>query len=205
MATSEKSAGGSIVETIVIVAIAIGLALAIQAFIVKPYRIPSESMVPTLTIGQRVLVNRLGNNFTEPSVGDVIVFHPPTSAEDGSAEECGNADKPEDQGCDVVVRKESDTNFVKRVVAVAGDRISIRDGHVIRNGKRAEDDFISPCDGGEGCDLPRTFTVPKGHLYVMGDNRGQSRDSRFWGPLPREWVIGRAFATYWPPKRIGTL
>ena len=77
MATRQKSAGGSLLELVVIVAVALGLALGIQAFLVKPYRIPSESMVPTLQVGQRVLVNRIGNRFTDPKVGDVIVFHPP--------------------------------------------------------------------------------------------------------------------------------
>lgn len=202
MAKSEKSAGGSIIETVVIVAVAIGLALAIQAFIVKPYRIPSESMVPTLTVGQRVLVNRLGNNFSDPSVGDVVVFHPPSGSESNT---CGNPDKPEDQACDKPTDTRADVNFIKRVVGVGGDKISIRDGHVFRNGKRQDDSFTRPCGGGEGCDFPRTFTVPAGHFFMMGDNRGESDDSRFWGPVPKKWVIGGAFATYWPPKRVGLL
>ncbi|MTD43455.1 signal peptidase I [Conexibacter sp. W3-3-2] len=202
MAKSEKSAGGSILETVVIVAVAIGLALAIQAFIVKPYRIPSESMVPTLTVGQRVLVNRLGNNFSDPSVGDVVVFHPPSGSESNT---CGNPQKPEDQACDKPTGDRADVNFIKRVVGVGGDRISIRDGHVFRNGKREKDDYIRACGDGQGCDLPRTFTVPAGHFFMMGDNRGESDDSRFWGPVPKKWIIGGAFATYWPPKRIGLL
>ena len=65
--------------------------------------------------------------------------------------------------------------------------------------------FIAPCAGGQGCDLPRPITVPRGYVFCMGDNRGASDDSRFWGPMPEDWVIGEAFATYWPPKRIGTL
>ena len=78
MTTKQRSAGGSLVELVVIVAVALGLALGIQAFLVKPYRIPSESMVPTLEIGQRVLVNRIGHRFSDPKVGDIVVFHPPT-------------------------------------------------------------------------------------------------------------------------------
>jgi len=76
-----SSTSGSLVELILIVAVALGLALAIQAFLVKPYRIPSESMVPTLQVGQRVLVNRIGERFTKPDIGDVVVFHPPAGAE----------------------------------------------------------------------------------------------------------------------------
>src|SRR3954451_1944062 len=77
----EKSTGSSFVELIVIVVVALGLALAIQAFLIKPYRIPSESMVPTLKVGQRVLVNRLGNRFNDPHIGEVVVFHPPAPAD----------------------------------------------------------------------------------------------------------------------------
>lgn len=202
MSKAGKSAGGSILETIVIVAVAIGLALAIQAFLVKPYRIPSESMVPTLTVGQRVLVNRLGNNFTDPEVGDVVVFHPPAGS---SSNTCGNAAKPEDQACDKPTQDRASVNFIKRVVGVGGDRLAIRDGHVIRNGKPEKDDYIRACGGSDGCNLPRTFTVPAGHFFMMGDNRGESDDSRFWGPVPKKWVIGGAFATYWPPNRLGFL
>ena len=77
-----SSASGSLLELVLIVAVALGLALGIQAFLVKPYKIPSESMVPTLQIGQRVLVNRIGARFSDPDVGDVVVFHPPTGAEE---------------------------------------------------------------------------------------------------------------------------
>ncbi len=87
-----KTAAGSLLELVMIVVVAIGLALVIQAFLVKPYRIPSESMVPTLTIGQRVLVNRLGERFSQPAVGDVVVFHPPAGAE--QSEQCGG--RPEE-------------------------------------------------------------------------------------------------------------
>jgi len=83
----KSSAGGSLLELVLIVVVALGLALGIQAFLVKPYRIPSESMVPTLQVGQRVLVNRIGARFTDPKVGDVVVFHPPDGAE--QANECG--------------------------------------------------------------------------------------------------------------------
>ena len=86
-----SSASGSLLELIMIVAVALGLALGIQAFLVKPYRIPSESMVPTLQIGQRVLVNRIGARFTKPEIGDVVVFHPPAGAEENT---CGAGQPP---------------------------------------------------------------------------------------------------------------
>jgi signal peptidase I len=204
MATERRSsASGSLLELVLIVAVALGLALGIQAFLVKPYRIPSESMVPTLQIGQRVLVNRIGDRFGNPSIGDVVVFHPPTGAEQGN--QCGGGEPPTGQVCLKESSTEAKVNFIKRVVAGPGDRIAIRDGHVILNGKRQSEPFAEPCGGADGCDFPREVTVPAGHYFMMGDNRGSSDDSRFWGPVPRDWVIGQAFATYWPPKRIGTL
>jgi signal peptidase I len=198
-----SSASGSLLELIMIVAVALGLALGIQAFLVKPYRIPSESMVPTLEIGQRVLVNRIGARFGDPDVGDVVVFHPPSGAEQDNT--CGSGPPPEGQVCDQPTREKADVNFIKRVVAGPGDRIAIVDGHVVLNGKRQEEPFIRPCGGGSDCDFPREVTVPADHYFMMGDNRGASDDSRFWGPVPRDWIIGGAFATYWPPDRIGLL
>jgi signal peptidase I len=197
------SAGGSLLELVLIVAVALGLALGIQAFLVKPYRIPSESMVPTLQVGQRVLVNRIGARFSDPKVGDVVVFHPPAGAEQGN--ECGGGPPPPSQVCAKPTSQRADVNFIKRVVAAPGDKIAIRGGHVVLNGKLQKEPFTEPCGGGEGCDLPREITVPADSYFMMGDNRGSSDDSRFWGPVPRKWIIGQAFATYWPPKRIGLL
>jgi signal peptidase I len=192
--------GNSLVELVVIVAVALGLALGIQAFLVKPYRIPSESMVPTLEIGQRVLVNRIGSRFSAPDIGDVTVFHPPAGSE---TNQCG-APQRDGEACAKPTSQRSNVNFIKRVVAGPGDRISIDDGHVILNGKRQREPFarFEGCETGD-CDFPRTITVPPDHWFMMGDNRGASDDSRFWGPVPRKWVIGGAFATYWPPDRIG--
>ena len=203
MTTKQKSTGGSVVELVVIVAVALGLALGIQAFLVKPYRIPSESMVPTLEVNQRVLVNRIGNNFTDPEVGDVMVFHPPVGAV-GGGDKCG-ADVTETQLCPKAVGEKADVNFIKRVVAGPGDRISVRQGRVILNGKPLKEPYAQDCAGSVGCDFPGEITIPEDHWYMMGDNRGQSDDSRFWGPVPREWFIGGAFATYWPPNKIGLL
>jgi signal peptidase I len=203
VASKTSSASSSLLELVLIVAVALGLALGIQAFLVKPYRIPSESMVPTLQIGQRVLVNRIGGRFSDPNVGDVVVFHPPAGAEADNT--CGSGPPPDGQVCDKPTAEKADVNFIKRVVAGPGDKISIRDGHVVLNGKLQKEDFAEPCGGGDACTYPRTATVPADHYFMMGDNRGSSDDSRFWGPVPRDWIIGGAFATYWPPKRIGLL
>jgi signal peptidase I len=198
-----RGAHKGLVELVVTVAIAVALAFLIQAFIVKPYRIPSGSMEPTLVIGQRVLANRL---ISHPSVGDIVVFHPPAGA-DSQPAVCGNSAQggSSAEACDTPTPQQSSQTFIKRVVGGPGDRISIVDGHVIRNGVREQDSYTNPCGNAEGCTYPKTIVIPPDHYFMMGDNRGESDDSRFWGPVPNDWIIGVAFFTYWPPDRIGFL
>jgi signal peptidase I len=193
--------GGSLVELVTIVIVALGLALGIQAFLVKPFRIPSESMVPTLDIGQRVLVDRVSLRFGDPGRGDVMVFKPPKGADESA---CG-ASHPEDSPCPRHTPDKSKTNFIKRVVGLPGDHLSVRRGRVYINGKLQKEPFIRADASCSICNLPRPITIPKGEYYMMGDNRGESADSREWGPVPKKWFIGKAFFTYWPPNRIGTL
>ena len=188
----EKSTAGSIIELVIIVAVALGLAFGIQAFLIKPYKIPSPSMVPTLEVGQRVLVNRLETHFGDPAVGDILVFHPPKGIEE-SLSNCG-VQHPADQACPAPTPGDADTTFIKRVVGLPGDRLRIVDGHVIRNGKRESDSYIAPCGpDGQDCDLPKPITVPAGHYFMMGDNRDNSLDSRFWGFVPDRNIVGKAF------------
>jgi signal peptidase I len=196
-----KSRTSSLIELGVIIAVAVGLALAIQQWIVKPYRIPSGSMEPTLAIGQRVLVDRIGMHFGDPSVGEIAVFNPPQNAQQ---EVCGVA-RPAGAACSAPEPKRSSTYFIKRIVAGPGDVISISEGHVIRNGKREADSYIRACAVVAQCNFPTPVKIPAGHWFMMGDNRGESDDSRFWGPVPTGWIVGAAFATYWPPDRIGIL
>jgi signal peptidase I len=193
-----------LIELVITVAIAVALALLIQAFIVKPYRIPSPSMVPTLDVGQRVLTNRLVDH---PSIGDIVVFHPPHGADidDGV---CGNLNQGSghSQACGTPTPRESTQTFIKRVVAGPGDTVKIVDGHVIRNGVREKDSYIVQCSPGtSSCNFPTPIKVPPGEYFMMGDNRPDSEDSRYWGPVPDKWIIGVAFFTYWPPDRIGFL
>lgn len=196
----------------VIVALALGLALAIQAWVVKPYQIPSGSMEPTLDIGQRVLVNRFIYHFHDPQIGDIVVFHPPAGAKNEEGAECGltiKGQQPNQVGmpCPKPTAEESGETFIKRIVAGPGDTLSVKEGHPVVNGVEKKDEpYINPCgNDAEVCELPKTITIPPDHYFMMGDNRGESDDSRFWGPVPKEWIIGEAFATYWPPDRIGTL
>jgi signal peptidase I len=194
-----------LVEVVTIVVAALAIAFVVQLLLVKTYRIPSGSMEPTLDIGERVLVNRIGMRFGDPTVGDIVVFHPPQGADDAGAPRCGVPTEGlgSSRACSTPTSERSEQTFIKRVVAVGGDRIQIREGHVIRNGRREPDAFTNPCGDGQGCTFDGTITVPDGSFFMMGDNRGASDDSRFWGPVPKRWVIGTTIATYWPPKRIG--
>jgi signal peptidase I len=186
---------------VVIVALAVGLALAIQAWVVKPYQIPSESMEPTLDVGQRVLVNRFIYDFNDPEPGDIVVFHPPAGADRG--DKCGVVPKA-GEPCSKPTAGESSQNFIKRIVAGPGDTLSVREGHPVVNGVlKLDEPYINPCGAAGSCNMPKTITIPPDHYFMMGDNRGESDDSRFWGPVPRDSIIGEAFVTYWPPDRVG--
>ena len=161
---SEKSAGGSVVELVVIVAVALGLALGIQAFLVKPYRIPSESMVPTLQIGQRVLVNRIGNALQRPDVGEIVVFHPPDGRRAGNT--CGRrrARRPA-RPCD----EPTPTGAERQLHQARRRRPGRHDLHRRRprrsvNGKRAEGRLHrARAAAATGCNFPTPITIPAGH------------------------------------------
>jgi signal peptidase I len=189
-------------ELIATVAAALFCAFAAQAYAVKPYRIPSLSMEPTLHVGDRLLVNRFSYRVLgeHAQIGDVVVFHPP-----GGADMPSPVCRAPEQGpgtqtpCSRPTRQRSAQTFIKRVVAVGGDTIAIRGGHVILNGRLQREPFAAACGPGGACDFPTAITVPPRYVFLMGDNRGNSDDSRFWGPVPDSWVIGKAFATYWPP------
>jgi signal peptidase I len=164
-------------------------------------------MEPTLDINQRVLVNRFIYRFTDPKIGDIVVFHPPVGANNGGGrcqDPAAGPNAASGKPCDEAVPDEdTGTNFIKRIVAGPGDTLSVENGHAVVNGKVAEESFIRPCAPGGACNLRSPITIPADHYFMMGDNRGSSDDSRFWGPVPRDWIVGKAFATYWPPNRVG--
>jgi signal peptidase I len=152
---------------------------------VREYRVPAGSMEPTLKIGSYVDVEA-----GQPAVGKIAVIHPPEGAVE---EKCGGATRisPGGAACDEPVPTEdTGTSFVKRIVAGPGDTIEIVEGHVILNGKREADSYIRPCPGVSECNFPVPITIPAGDWFMMGDNRGESDDSRFWGPVPSSWMIG---------------
>jgi signal peptidase I len=222
----DQSGSESLLELVVIVAVAVGLALLIQAFVVKPYRIPSQSMVPTLQIGQRVLVNRIDGRFGSPDRGDVVVFRPPAGAGDNicgvkngqeylpgkvyvSGEEGALAER---MPCPKGTPGKYEETYIKRVVGMPGDQLKIIRGHVYIDNVKQNEPFVNP---GGSCDVPDSVSsdctyslnvsIGKDSYFMMGDNRDASDDSRYWGPVPKENIIGEAFVTYWPPKRVGLL
>ena len=192
---------GSFAELLLIVAVALGLALGIQAVLIKPFRIPSESMIPTLEDGQRVLVDRVSLRFSEPHIGDIVVFKPPAGADENA---CGTDHGPT-EACPEPTEGESDMNFIKRVVGEPGDELTVVDGIVNINGEPLDEPYVKGDVACGNCNLPDEITIPPDHFFMMGDNRGSSADSRVWGPVPEDSIIGNAFFTYWPIDRIGGL
>lgn len=164
-------------EIVLLVGLAFVLAMGVRTFVVQPFYIPTNSMAPTLHVGDRVLVNKLVYRFTGPQPGEIVVFAEP----DG-----GEAD------------------LIKRIIAVGGQTIDIDHGTVTVDGVLIEEDYLG--DGmRDDSSLIEPVTVPDGELFVMGDNRSNSSDSRVFGTQPVSAVRGRAFAIYWPPSDTGGL
>jgi signal peptidase I len=150
-------------------------------------------MEPSFSIGTTAWVQTQGYS---PSVGDVVVFHPP---EDFEQEECGpkpHVLKIGEVACDAPTPEESKIKLIKRIVAAPGDDIYVRGGHVYRRAAgertfvREQDSYIKACGTNPECNFPTPIKIPPGHWFMMGDNRGESDDSRFWGPVPTSWIIG---------------
>jgi signal peptidase I len=201
-APGRRAGTNQALEFVLIIAVALGLALIIQWLLVKPFRIPSESMEPTLDIGQRVLVDRVTYRFSNPHRGDIVVFKPPAGADSNT---CG-VNQRVDQPCPEGTEKRSSSNFIKRVVGLPGDRLFVKNNRAYIDGRPLNEPYVAkntPCTN--LCNMQTPITIPPGQFFMMGDNRGQSADSREWGPVPKKWIIGHAFFTYWPPGRIGTL
>jgi signal peptidase I len=170
----------------------------------KTYRIPSAAMEPTLKVGDRIFTQ--GDD--SPERGDLFVFHPPAGAESDYGNRCG-APKGARQACAAPAGRRADASFVKRVVALPGDRLKIVGNRAHVNGRPLDEPYIrtQPCDdvGTATCNLPKEITIPPDHYFMLGDNRGQSDDSRVWGPVRRDWLVGRPTFRYWPLSRFGSL
>ncbi len=173
---ARKKRRGGILEFFIILIVAFVLVFGfVRPFVVEAFRIPTESMVPTLEVGDRVLANKFIYRFTEPERGDVVVFR--SVAGDGQT-------------------------LIKRVAGVEGDEIRVQGGALFVNGETQDEPYLNQ-------EIPDTSTpygpqtVPEGHVFVLGDNRGNSGDSRVFGPVPVENIEGEAFLVFWPPSHIG--
>jgi len=175
--TGTISFGRGLLETVLLIGFAWVLAFGIKTYVVQPFLIPSSSMEPTLAISDRVLVNKFVYRFSDPSPGDIVVF---ISSEDGS------------------------TDLIKRVIAVGGQTVDIQDGAVIVDGNRLDEPFVNQAYP-DHYDADAAVKVPPGTVWVMGDNRANSKDSRYIGPQPVSMILGRAFAIYWPLDRLSWL
>ncbi len=198
-----QSTAGSLLELVMIVAVALGLALGIQKFLIKPYRIPSESMVPTLQIGQRVLVNRIGHSFSKPAVGDVVVFHPPAGRRRRHAAACRTRAR---QVCPEAVAAQGRRQLHqarRRRARATASRSSTAASSSTASRRRSRSS--APCDAGGGCDFPRRDHDSRRAVLHDGRQPWSVRRQPVLGPVPDKWIIGGAFATYWPPGRIGLL
>jgi signal peptidase I len=187
-------------EVVILLVLALGLAILFKTFLVQAFFIPSGSMEPTLEISDRVLVEKLSYRFGDIHHGDIVVF----IHDEYGGEEPGNPVSRliGEIGEAIGLARPSSRDFIKRVIGLPGDRIACRDGRVLRNGTAIPEPYlvagtITDCDG--------ETTIPPDRLFVMGDNRGNSEDSRVFGPIERTSVVGRAFVRIWPLTRTGWL
>jgi signal peptidase I len=171
-------------EYVVLIAAAVGVAFIVQAYLIKPFAIPPPSMATTVRVGDRVIVDRVSYHFSDIDRGDVVVF-------------TGHGPIP----------------LLKRVVGLPGDRLEIRGDQLFVNGRPETSATVHTVDGRPEPTLPgpdpaatwslqRPFTVPAGQYFVMGDNRTDSADSRYWGTVRRSEIVGQALLIYWPPGHI---
>jgi signal peptidase I len=194
----------TVVETAVTLAIALAIAWLAQAFVIKPYRVPTPSMVPTLLPGDRVLADRLTLDFGTPHRYQIVVFHPPhcTAPNSDGMGVCTSPDRTFRDGL-------AGTTFIKRVIGLPGETLWSQDGKIwVQDAGKPkfslDEPYVNDHQEVAGRALQRV-EIPKGYYLLMGDNRGISDDSRDWGLEPRDGIIGVARARYWPIRRIGTL
>jgi signal peptidase I len=183
-------------ELPVLVLIALVVAVLIKTFLFQAFFIESGSMTETLIEGDRVMVNKLSYRFGDPDPGDVIVFDPPPS--EGEVRDENLAQSVLRNIAESVGLSQPSSEFIKRVIAVEGQTFEIRDNVVLIDGEPLEEPYVR-AESVMADFAP--LTVPNNELFVMGDNRNQSRDSRFFGTIPEGDVVGRAFVTVWPPSR----
>jgi signal peptidase I len=178
-AESTRSSVRSAVEWVVIVVAALVAALLIKTFLLQAFYIPSDSMNPTLVQRDRVLVNKLSYHFHDVHRGDIVVFERPPGETDPKIKD-----------------------LIKRVIGLPGDTVEGRDGAILIDGRILREPYVAK--NSPMSDFPAR-AIPKGQYWVMGDNRGNSKDSRVFGPISKSLIVGRAFIRVWPISKITLL
>jgi signal peptidase I len=169
----------NLVEWVVIIGGAFLVAFVVKTFLIQAFFIPSGSMLPTLHEHDRVLVNKLSYDLHDVHRGDLVVF-----------------ERPEGDSSSQI------KDLIKRVVGLPGETIESRDGHVYVDGRRLEEPYLE--DGTQTTNLDQQ-TVPRGHVFVMGDNRSDSMDSRIFHAIDEDLIVGRAFVRVWPLPDLALL
>jgi signal peptidase I len=172
-------------ETAVVVVVALIAAILLRTFVVQTFFIPSGSMDPTLKIGDRILVDKLAYHLHGVDRGNIVVFQRPAN------EDCGGPPV---------------ADLVKRVIGLPGDTVSLRQGHVFIDGRLLNESWLPairqdatyPGPAGQPYNLAKPYVVPANHYFMMGDNRKDSCDSRYWGPIPRSLIVGKVDLRVWP-------
>ena len=172
-----------VLEWVAILAVALLVAVGLKVWVLQTYSIPSDSMVATLEVGDHILVNKLAYRTHDVRRGDVIVFTRPPALK--------------------VTTGPTPRELVKRVIGLPGDTVEARSGAVLVNGRRLVEPYLSV--GTRTDRLASPVVVPRGQVFVMGDNRSVSADSRVFGTISEETIVGRAVVTLWPPNRVGFL
>jgi len=173
----QVSLGRWLLETLLMVLLAIGIAFLVRTYIVQPYQVPTSSMAPTIEIGDQVIASKFIFYLKDPERGDVVVLDDPTGSVD---------------------------TLIKRVIAVGGQTVDLIDGRVVVDGLPLDEPYVHDLPS-EPQVLEMPYMVPAGHVWLMGDNRTNSMDSRTFGAVSTASVHGEAFVIYWPYARWGTL
>ena len=175
----EKWKGGLLEHAVILVVAFVLVFGLIKPFVVEAFRVPTESMVPTLQVGDRFLANKFVYHFTDPERGDIVVFDS--------------------------VDEDVDEALVKRVVGLPGDVVRVEGGTLFVNGEPQDEPYLNTDVVPDLTPPYGPTTVPEGKVFVLGDNRGNSGDSRFFGFVPTETVKGEAFLRFWPLTRAGIM
>jgi signal peptidase I len=179
----EKGGLSTFASFLIMIAIVVVAYFGLRTFVVGTYEIPSGSMLDTIQIGDRVFSEKVSYYFRDPEQGDIITFADPENPQ---------------------------RTLIKRVIAVGGQTVDLKDGYVYVDGKKLDEPYTEgkqslPLNTAYGVSITYPYTVPDGYLWVMGDNRTNSADSRYFGAVSKDSVTGHANFTFWPLNRIGIL